>query len=406
MIEITSIRKILLAICIILSLTGGSKAAVAENLLEIGLIKYDPYPVSPDSDFSIWVQVKNVGDNDVSGASIEFVPKYPFTIKQGESAVKYPGTIRKKDKSLYKYDVHVDKNALVGTNTIEIGYRVNNIFATREFDIEVGSEVVNTKGTVRLEKYTIYPETLMAGDIATVTLTLKNSASEYTIKMDGKDYSMNAQIQSAELSGNELIEVTSEPYRNVGIVGPGDSVELSYTIKVKENTPDGTYFLDFNLKGSARLYTLNLKIPITVDSSSIEAVLSEKPKLNTGVIILSVSNKRLNTVKAATVIPQGNAAFEPAEYFIGTMEPDELFTVKFNIKANNDQNAKFKLRFKNGNNWHESQALTVMLNDSMMLQASTTSKPFLLPVIAILATVLATITGFFILMRRKRAKSE
>ncbi len=403
---IKHLQKILLAICIVLSLATVSDAAVAENVLKISLIKYDPYPVNPDSDFSIWVKVENVGDNDVGAVSIEFIPKYPFSIKAGESAVKYPGTIRKKDEIVYKYVVHADKNAFIGTNTIEIGYRVDGIFTKKEFDIEVGSEIVDARGTVRLEKYTIYPEMLMPGDTATVTLTLKNSASEYTIKMDGRDYSMNAQIQSAELAGGEVLEVTSEPYHNVGIIAPGDSVELPYTIRVRNDAHDGTYFLDLNLEGSARLYSLNLKIPIIVDSSSIEAVLSETPKSNTDKVIINVANNRQNTIQAAAVLPAGNATFEPAEYFIGTMEPDELFTVKFDLKANNEQNIRFRLRFKNGNNWHESEVLAVALNGSKTVQAAGTDDPTIFPVIAILAAVLAVLAGFFIFMRRRRGKPE
>ncbi len=404
MIESSNIQKILFAICVMLFFASAAGAAFADNSLQISLIKYDPYPVSPDSDFSIWVQVKNVGDNDVSGASIEFVPKYPFSVKNG-NAVKYPGTIRKNDVAVYKFTMHVDKNAYVGTNTIEVGYRVDGLLTKKEFDIEVGSDVVDAKGTVMLEKFTLQPEVLMAGDTATVTITLKNSASEYTIKMDGKDYSMNAQIQSAELLGNEFVDVTSEPYYNAGIVGPGDSLDLSYTVRVKNNTPDGAYFLDFNLKGSARLYSLNLKIPIRVESSSIQTTLSEAPELNPGKIVLNVANNRPNTIQAASIIPVGNASFEPAEYFIGTMEPDELFTVKFDMKPSSPQeNVLFKLRFKNGNNWHDSEPLTV-LNGSTTMQTQGAGIPSFLPVIAILAAVLIIIAGFFVYMRRRRAKS-
>ncbi|RLG25784.1 hypothetical protein DRN70_03840, partial [Methanosarcinales archaeon] len=335
-------------------------------------------------------------------------PEYPFSIKTGESAVKYPGTIREGDEIVYKYAVHVDRDAFVGTNTIELGYRVDGTFTKREFDIEVGSEVVDARGTVQLENCVVSPEALIPGDTATVTLKLTNSASEYTIEMDGSDYSMNAQIQSAELSGeSEMIEVTSEPYYNVGIIGPGDSLELPFTIQVKNNTPDGTYLLKFKLEGSARLYSLNLKIPVTVDSSSIDAVLSETLELNPGRIILSVANNRPNTVNAVTIIPDGNATFEPAEYFIGTMESDELFTVKFDMKEENDlTDINFKLRFKNGNNWHETDALTVALKDQRSPHTQKRETQVDLTVIAILAAVLATVSGFFILMRHRRAKSE
>ena len=401
--------KVLFAAIIILSSAGISGAVLAENSLKISLIKYDPYPVSPGSDFNIWVQVKNIGDNEVSGASIEFVPEYPFSIKLGESMVKYPGTIREGDEIVYRYALHVDRDAFVGTNTIKIGYRIDGIFTKREFDIEVGSEVVDARGTVRLESCVVNPEAIIPGDTATLTLKLTNGASQYTIKMDGSDYSMNAQIQSAELSGDDgMIDVTSEPYYNVGIIGPGDSVELPFTIQIKNNTPDGTYFLDFKLEGSARLYSLNLKIPVTVDSSSIDVVLSETPELNPSRIILSVANNRPNTVNAVSVIPSGNATFEPSEYFIGTMESDELFTVKFDMKPkDNLTDVNFKLRFKNGNNWHETDALAVTLKDSTSRDAQKKESFMNLTVIAILAAVLIIVSGFFILMRRRRrAKVE
>ena len=397
--------KYLLVIFIILFFAGICEANIGENSLSINLIKYDPYPVGPDTDFNIWVQVKNIGENDVNGATIEFLPKYPFTIKPGESAIRTPGIVRKNDDFVYKYALHVDKNAFVGTNTLEIGYRIlENGLTTMEFDIEVGSDVVDARGTARLEKTTSYPEVLMPGDSGTVTLNLKNSASEYTIKMDNKDYSMNAHIQSAQLVGNEFIEVTGDPYYNAGIIGPGDSIDFPFSIMVRNNTPDGTYFLDFNLKGAARLYSLNLKIPVRVDSSSIQSTLSETPELNPGSVILSVANNRPNSVNAATVIPQGNATFEPAEYFIGTMETDELFTVKFDLKPNNNENIRFKLRFKNGNNWHESEALVVNLSGSGAPYVNT-EKPSLLPVIIIIGAVVIIISGFYIIMKRRRAKS-
>lgn len=397
--------KILVAVLIIIFLAGTSDAQLVENSLRVSLIKYDPYPVSPDSDFSVWVQIKNVGDLDTSGASIEFVPKYPFSIKSREEGIKYPGTIRKNDEIVYKFSVHVDKNAFVGTNKIEIGYKIDESFTKKEFDIEVGSDIVDARGMVKLEKYYFAPEVLMADDIATVTLTLKNSASEYTIKMDGSDYSMNAQIQSAELSGNDFVEVTSGPYFDVGIIAPGDSIELPYIIRVKNDTPDGIYFLNFNLKGSARLYSLNLKIPVKVDSSSIETAFSETPKFNPSNVVLNVANNRPNTISAATVIPVGNATFEPAEYFIGTMEPDELFTVKFDLKGNNDLHyIKFKLKFKNGANWHESNELTAILNDSNIQQSPSTYNPLNMQTAVILAVPFIMICGLFVVMKRRRTK--
>lgn len=365
--------NIFIIMIVFLGNIGIVHADLAENVLKVNLIKYDPYPVTPDSDFSIWIQVKNTGDTDVRDSNIEFIPKYPFTIKSGESSFRNPGIIRKNDDLILKFIIHADKNAIIGTNKIDIGYRIGNVLIKNEFDIEVGNDVVDAKGTVKIEKYTVYPQVVMPGDIATIVLTVKNSASQYTIKMNDKDYSLNAQVQSAELIGNDAAEVKSGQYYNVGIIAPGDSIDLSYTVKVKNNIPDGTYYLDFNLKGSARLYSLNLKIPLKVDSSNIETTVST---LSQDQIILNVANNRPNTIYAVKIFPTSisNITLEPSEYFIGTMDSDEMFTAKFDIKTApmdrlDRQNIKFSFKFKNGDNWHTSDATDVALNNSITPQS-------------------------------------
>ena len=377
--KIKTILIIILTINII-NINNIAHAELAENVLSLNLVKYDPYPINPDSDFDLWIKVKNVGDNDADRISLEFVPKYPFSVK-GDSK-KIIDLIREKDEFIYKFSIHADKNTLVGTNTIEIGYRLGNFFTTKKFNVEIGNEVVNTKGTLKLDKFSIFPEILMPGDSGILTITMKNSASQYTIKMDDKDYSLNAQIQYAELVGNEFIEIIGDPYYNAGIIGPGDSIDLNFIIKVKKDTEDGTYLLNLNIKGSAELYKLSLKIPVKIDTKSLNVIVSKIQTGNTqdiqdksDKIILNVANNRPNTVQSVSIYPILNSSdmkFEPLEYFIGTMEHDELFTVKFDVTQNDTtgdinkaidhikKDIKFKVKFKNGDNWHESELLVTI----------------------------------------------
>jgi ATP-dependent Zn protease len=87
------------------------------------------------------------------------------------------------------------------------------------------------------------------------------------------------------------------------------------------------------------------------------------------------------------------------------MEPDELFTVKFDMKTAPEENISFTLRFKNGNNWHESDNLSVSFDRSKNLKAQGSGNSPILPVFSILFITLIIITGFFVLMRRRRARS-
>ena len=59
----------------------------------------------------------------------------------------------------------------------------------------------------------------MPGDEGTISFTLKNSATDYTITIDDEQYDTNARIQSASLEGTEGIKVTTGTYYGNGVIG-------------------------------------------------------------------------------------------------------------------------------------------------------------------------------------------
>src|SRR5665648_24555 len=366
-------------------------ASSAEEVLSINVIKYDPYPAEPGSSVDVWIRVENIGTVDASNVRIQAYPKYPFTLM--DDGVKFAGTILKGEQVDYKYTLQVAENAVYGTNEISIGYINSKGYSTKKrFDIEVGSDVVNTRGTVKLATIITEPEVLMPGDIGKVTINLQNSATAYSIELDGSDYLMNSLIKRAELESSESIFVTSPPQENVGMLGPGDSTSLTFSIKVAQNATDNVYYPRFNIKGSSRLYDSNWLIPITVDTSAIIILPSEvsdftKDEYNDGgVVILDVANSRPNTLTGVQIIPKSDKlSFSPEAYYIGTMEDDELFTIQFDasvigegdrtekIEWTADDNISFVAVFKNGlNNQHTTEPKYYYLKSSQTGSSGTT----------------------------------
>lgn len=392
------IKKLMLIACMLMY--GVAPALAVTDYLDLSLIKYDPYPVEPGKSFDVWVKVENLGDNDVNGASIEFIPRFPFSVQEGESSAKNPGTILKGKDVVYRFKLQADVNAVRGSNRITFGYKLGDLLYTRDFDIDVGTDVVDSRGTVTLEKVRVEPAVLMPGDRGTVTVTVKNSASQYSITLD-KVYSLNAIIQSATLSGGDKIRVLSPPYSSVGVLGPGDSMDLVFDIEVDRSAPDGTYLLDLETRGSARLFGVNWKIPIEVDNTSAEIVLAEPP--GTKDVVFNVVNPRQNSLSAVEVIPRSaGVRFSPETYFIGTMGADEMYTATFDFEGKSGDMA-FSVRFKNGNNWHESAVKTVRMNSTEPLR--TGGQTSIIPLLAI-GLLLAVVIVFFVYMRRKRRSEK
>ena len=266
---------------------------------------------------------------------------------------------------------------------------------------------ITVRPSVMVE-YSVDPAYLMPGDEGTVTVTLKNAAelySYYSAPQD-KEFDLTAQVLEASLMGTDVVMVTSGTYYDVGLLGPGDTIDFMYSIIVSENAPDSIQFLNFVFVGGGNMYDVKWKVPVTIDTSRIKLINSEISK-NGDYIVLDIANVRPNTIKAVTIVPAtNNVEFQPAQYFIGTMDSDEMFTIQFDIEPEDGvEQIGVKAIFKNGNNWHESDIQTINVNNSKPLDiVGTESNPMLL--FGIVGGLFGLIIIFFVVMRKRRSSSE
>jgi len=280
--------------------------------------------------------------------------------------------------------------------------------------IMVQVSAADTDITVRpsvMVDYSVDPAYLMPGDEGTVTVTLNNAAKDYSysVFVDNRTkevFDLSAQVLDASLSGDSHIQVTSNSYYDVGLLGPGDTIDFTYSIKVSEDAPDSIRFLDFVFIGGGDMYDVKWKIPVTVDSSGIKLINSEVSS-KSDFIVLDIANVRPNTVKAVTIVPvTDNVEFQPAQYFIGTMDSDEMFTIQFDIEPEDGiEQMGVKAIFKNGNNWHESDIQTINVNNSKpLIVVDRDSNPWL--VFGIVGGLFAVIIIVFVVMRKRRSSRE
>lgn len=211
----------------------------------------------------------------------------------------------------------------------------------------------------------ISPEVLMPGDTGIVSIEIENCADEYVVSYQREDFSLAVPVYWVELSGTEGLEVETGPYEDLGTIGPGDKIVAYYNIKLDENVTDGTHFLDVKLISGYEEAPeeVNRKIPVKVDSSSVMMIQSEIPTSTSA--SLDVANPRQNTLNAVTIVPEAEGVeFSPKEYYIGTMEPDEIFTIDFDLKSPStaeEIDLGFRAKYKNGDSWHESEVYTTTL---------------------------------------------
>ncbi|MBN1134273.1 MAG: COG1361 S-layer family protein [Methanosarcinaceae archaeon] len=345
--------------------------------LRLSILKYDPIPAEIGEYVSVWVKLENLGYAKAKGLSLRMVPDYPFSIDSSTNSQVNIGILTPDNAAVEEFRLFTDPAAKQGTGTFEVWYQEDNsgIWVKKEFEIRVGSDSFDSKGTIQLSGKTVKePEVFMPGDEGTVSFTLQNSATDYSITIDEEQYDTNARIQSASLDGVEGIKVTTDTYYGNGVIGPGESVDLTYNVEVDEGTPDGTYYLDFSIVGSSHSYNNNWRIPIKVDSSSVR-VIPSKPlvlKNGEGVLEFDVANIHPNMLSSVSVqLEAEGIEFSPAEYFIGSMDPDELFTIELNAKAVSEDlsfpaDIVINADFRNGLNEHTQQVDTRQLKHNVV----------------------------------------
>lgn len=327
--------------------------------LDVDVQKYEPYPAEIGQYVDVWIKVENFRSGQSDDVSIRLVPEYPLSLDSENNAIKNIGILSPGTASVKEYRLYVDENAKPGTASFDVYYRSDSdsTWLKDTFEMKVGSTTFESRGTLELEETTADPGVFSPGDTGTISFKLTNTAKQNTITFEGKDYDTNARIQSASISGSESIIVTSSE-QDAGIIGPGNSVTLTFNVEVPEDTPDGTYYLDLTIIGNSHAYNNNWRVPVTVDSSALKMIPSKPMTLvnGEGKVQFDVANLHPNTLSSVSVRPEAEGIrFSPEEYFIGTMKPDELFTIEFTAVMEDEEALtplNLTAEYRNGFNEH------------------------------------------------------
>ncbi len=258
-------------------------------------------------------------------------------------------------------------------------------------------------------EYSMTPTVLLPGDEAMLTIVMTNGAASYGTGKDAgtSTYSqgtvLSTPLNRTTLKSTSDITVLEENRSDLGMIGPSDTITVYYKIKAKENISSGTHLLNFEVIGGYDMTTINRKIPIKVDDTSVSLALAET---SGSTINLNVANPRENTMNAVTIVPSAKGlTFSPDEYYIGTMDPDEVFTISLTVQSNSmnkaspgPTNMTFYAKFKNGDNWHDSGKYSATYTAP---QIESNQSSYLLPAGAVALVLI--VAGGYLYRRRKNS---
>jgi hypothetical protein len=198
------------------------------------------------------------------------------------------------------------------------------------------------------------PSQISVGGSTEITLTALNNR-ENTVDC--------VTITPSELDGMEFMPKS----KYIGTMTSYSSEDVSFSLIPSES---GEYNLLFNVsfKNGNNTHYNELTIPITViETLDVAPVFNSVPtKVEKGQsthLRLEVYNAKTESISGVIVTPITNVRVSPSQYFIGSMDPDDVFSASFDIYTDDliiDSNYSidFKVSFKQGENYFETPAIS------------------------------------------------
>ncbi len=213
--------------------------------------------------------------------------------------------------------------------------------------------------TVVVTGYTVTPEVLMPGGQGTITVNLTNTAGQATMtetdtyagsasgtRTETRSTAINAFIESVYLKG-EGLKVISGDYGDVGEVGPGQSVTLTFLVQAPEE--EGLYFPEVWVRVQG---ARSVKYPVPVNVNSRYALIAQ-PAVSvartapdrvvpgeTFSLSLLLENTGLSRANDLSVqVSPSNAtsivSLSPEHYYVEHLEPGDA--ARFNLSFATDR---------------------------------------------------------------------
>ena len=225
-----------------------------------------------------------------------------------------------------------------------------------------GAAITEIRPTFTVD-YIIEPGYFMPGDIGTITITLANMATgEKYVTEDDETLDMNAYVASASLDGDNNLQILDKSYTDIGLLGPRDTLKLTFTVKAMDNATTGVHFTDLTIVGGSDMNDFNYRIPIKVDDRNVKVIMSNFPSTlmnEVSTVSVDVVNRRPNDVTSVIVTPHAEGmTFNPSDYFIGSIPEGNKSTATFTFNTMSDKegdiNVSFTASYFNGDNLHNS----------------------------------------------------
>ncbi len=405
-------RKIILGV-FVLSLILGSlsvfgRGVVYFYVINVTMINHEPNPAEAGRYVTVRFKIENSGGENAQDVVIELLPRYPFSLDPGESAVKYIGSVRSRQLGdigvITDYRLKVDENALEGDNEIELRYKVKNYAWTRlePFFINIRPHDI-LLSIVSVDA----PKMIKPGEISKVDINLKNLALTFIKEIKVK----------LNLGGVPLAPIGSTNRKIIKQMEADSNATVSFNLMAEPDADSKLYKVPIEIEFLDRLgtvYTKNETVGLIIGAEPDLSVSIDSSQIyssgGSGEVTVKFVNKGVTDIKFLNVI-LGKGEYKilsPKEVYVGNIDSDDYETADFKLALKKvkgeDVVLPLLVDYKDANNNEYSEEVELPLQLYSTSEAKSMGLKKGNNKVGIFIVIVIVVVGFFIYRRWKKKK--
>jgi hypothetical protein len=225
-----------------------------------------------------------------------------------------------------------------------------------------------------VQSYSLNPQVLLPGDFAVLTISIFDAevaATETTVEGSSQldvittVRTLGVKIEQVSIvsagTGSMKIQA-SRSFSDVGVIGPGSIIPITFELSSHENMTPGLYFPKVRIELQGYDPVL-FPIPVRVTDEVVELSKTDVPSRlsvsGSSDIMLSVINHLAGTIEGVQISPSNmdNISVSPESVYLGSMLPASSHDVHFSLNPleMGDASISFDLSYRNGENLHTQQ---------------------------------------------------
>jgi len=414
-------KKIIFGI-IVLSLVLGSAGVFAASTsatgrtqlyfydIDVTMINHDPDPAEAGRYVTVRFKIENIGAETAEDLVIELLPRYPFSLDPGESAVKAIGSVRSRQVGdtgvILDYRLKVDENAIEGDNEIEIRYRVKNgaWIKLEPFDIEVKPhDILLSIASVKA------PKMIKPGETSSIEINLENLALSYI-----KDVKVKL-----ELDGVPFATIDSTNRKIIKQIKAGSKATVSFNLMAEPDAESTLYKIPIEVEFFDRLgvkYNKTENVGLIVGAEPDLSIIIDNSEIysseGTGKVTIKFTNKGVTDVKFLNVVlNEGNYnILSTEEVYVGNIDSDDYETADFTLKLDkikeNNVVLPLNVEYKDANNNEYSKKINLPLQLYSDSEAKSAGLKKGNSKVGVVIVIIIVAGGFFIYRRWRKKKGK